>query len=374
MSKIMFHLNTLTQGGAERVVSNLANSFCQGNDEIIVATEWFGEDEFKLDSRIKRIHVGLKDEDESKGRLSQAFLRLKYLRDGIKKEKPDVVIAFAQKAIYRTCFAAKGLRTAVIVCVRTDPVSHYDRPIDRVVMPFIKYRPDGAVFQTIGQRDFFSKRWQKRSTIILNPVNEKYFLDDAQLEALALKKTTTVVQHARLVDFKNQPMLIDAFMKVHAKHPEYDLKIYGPDSFDGTKEILEEKIKGYKAEDFIHLMGGSDELEKLVPLASVYAFSSDWEGLPNTLLEAMAMGMPIVATDCPCGGPKTVMTDQVDGLLVPIKNPDALAEGINKLIENPEYAKKLGEKAREIKLRTNADEITRQWYDYIAKVIDGANR
>lgn len=369
MSKIMFHLNTLTQGGAERVVSNLANAFSKGNDEIIVATEWYGEDEFKLDPKVKRIHVGLKDEDESKGRVAKAVLRLKYLRDCIKREQPDVVIAFAQKAIYRTCFATKGLKAAVIVCVRTDPVTHYDRPQDRVVMPFIKYRPDGAVFQTVGQRDFFSKRWQECSTIILNPVNDKYFLDDETIALLEKSKTKTIVQHARLVDFKNQPMLIDAFLKVHEKYPEYDLKIYGPDSFDGTKEILEKKIEENNAEDFIKLMGGSDELEKLVPLSSIYAFSSDWEGLPNTLLEAMAMGMPIVATDCPCGGPRTVMKDGVDGILVPIKNPDALADGIIKLIENPELAKQYGNAARKIKEIANGTEITRQWKMYIDQVI-----
>lgn len=373
MSKIMFHLNTLSQGGAERVVSNLANSFVNGDDEIIVATEWFGEDEFRLDDKVKRIHVGLRDEDESKGRLTKAVLRLKYLRNCIKEEKPDVVIAFAQKAIYRTCFAAKGLKTAVIVCVRTDPVTHYDRPQDRIVMPFIKFRPDGAVFQTVGQRDFFSKRWQKRSTIILNPVNDKYFLSDETLSELRDKSTKTIVQHARLVDFKNQPMLIDAFLKVHEKYPEYDLKIYGPDSFDGTKEILEEKIKENSAEAFIHLMGGSDELEKLVPLGQIYAFSSDWEGLPNTLLEAMAMGMPIAATDCPCGGPRTVMKDGADGILVPIKNPDALADGIIKLIENPEYAKECANNARNIRKIANGETITNQWREYIATVINKRN-
>ena len=371
MSKIMFHLNTLEQGGAERVVSNLSNEFAKGSDEIIVATEWYGEDEFALSDAVRRIHVGLREEDENKSRLSKAYLRLKYLRDAIKEEKPDVVIAFAQKAIYRSLFAAKGIKTPVIVCVRTDPVTHYDRPVDRLVMPFIYSRPNGAVFQTTGQRDFFGPKWRRISTIILNPINDKYFLYKDGSKVRSIKdKPKTIVQHARLVDFKNQPMLIDAFMKVHEKYPEYDLKIYGPDSFDGTKEILENKIREYKADEFIRLMGGSDELEKLVPEAAIYAFSSDWEGLPNTLLEAMAMGMPIVATDCPCGGPRTIMKDKEDGLLVPIKDPDALAEGIIYMIEHPDFADECAKNATGIIDRANGDVIVKQWREYIDKVIN----
>ena len=116
-------------------------------------------------------------------------------------------------------------------------------------------------------------------------------------------------------------------------------------------------------------MGGSDELEKVLPECEIYAFSSDWEGLPNALLEAMALGMPIVATDCPCGGPRTVMTDGVDGLLVPIKDPDALAEGLLKLIEDKDMAEEMGRNARRISDRINSEAIQKQWKDYIEEVI-----
>ena len=182
------------------------------------------------------------------------------------------------------------------------------------------------------------------------------------------------MHHARLVDFKNQPMLCEAFIKVHEKHPDYVLKIYGPDSFDGTKEILDKIIADNHAEDYILLMGGSDELEKEIPKGEVYAFSSDWEGLPNSLLEAMAMGMPCVATDCPCGGPRTVMRDEVNGLLVPIKNPDALAEGICRLIEDKELAERLGNEAAKIEQITNSEAVFIQWRDYLEKIIDNNRR
>ncbi len=376
-------MNTLSQGGAERVVSNLANEFVKTGDEIMVATEWFSEDEFPLDERVRRIHVGLREEDEKRGRISKAFRRFRYLRELVKKEAPDVVISFCDKANYRTLIATMGMKTPIIMCVRTDPVGHYDRPMDRILGPVFYPRANGAVFQTTGQRDFFPKYLGDRSTIILNPVHEKYYLkkegqsDEEIRELIAERRKTqtkTVVQHARLVDFKNQPMLVDAFMKVHEKHPDYDLKIYGPDSEDGTKEILERKIREYDASSFIHLMGGSDRIEELVPQGEVYAFSSDWEGLPNALLEAMAMGMPIVATDCPCGGPATVMRDHGNGLLVPIKDPDAMAEGLIYLIEHPEEALSYAAEAAKIRDITNGPVIVRQWRDYIDKVITCGKR
>lgn len=364
MHKILFHLNCLEQGGAERVVSNLANQFAKEGYEVIVATQWQGENEFQLDKAVTRTHVGLKEEDKKKNRVTKMWLRVKYLRQYIKEVNPDITIAFAHKANYRALMATIGMKVPVVISVRTDPVGHYDSLSDKIQIPLLFPRAAGCVFQTEGQREFFPEYLQKKSRIILNPVNDKYLNVTAPYV-----KEKVVVQSGRLVDFKNQPMLIQAFLEVHKKHPDYELKIYGPDSLDGTKEILENIIKENHAETFIHLMGGSDELEKQLPKASVYAFSSDWEGLPNALLEAMALGMPIVATDCPCGGPRTVMTDGVNGLLVPIKDPKALADGINRLIEDRKLAEKLGENARKISEEINGPAIIAQWREYIEDVI-----
>lgn len=364
MTKIAFHLNCLEQGGAERVVSNLANQFVKKDYDIVVVTEWQGENEFQLEKGVKRVHAGLKPSDEKKSRLLKAWLRVKYLRDFLKEEKPDILIAFAHKANYRALTAAMGTKIPVLISVRTDPVGHYDTFGDKIQSPLLFPRAAGCVFQTEGQREFFPSYLQKKSRIILNPVHDKYF-NVPKPE----KRQPTVVQSGRLVDFKNQPMLIEAFMKVHEKHPEYDLKIYGGDSFDGTKEILERLIREHHAKEFIHLMGASDSLEKQLPQASVYAFSSDWEGLPNALLEAMALGMPIVATDCPCGGPRTVMTNEENGLLVPIKNAAALADGICRLIEDRKLAERLGNNARRISDKVNGQAILKQWQDYIEEVI-----
>ena len=115
-------------------------------------------------------------------------------------------------------------------------------------------------------------------------------------------------------------------------------------------------------------LGASDELEKKLEDASLFAFSSDWEGLPNALMEAMALGLPIVATDCPCGGPATLIRDGENGLLVPIKDADAMAAGILRLIEDRELAERLGDNARRIGEEANTEAICRQWKEYIEEL------
>lgn len=255
------------------------------------------------------------------------------------------------------------MKIPVLISIRTDPVGHYDAGSDKIQIPLLFPRADGCVFQTEGAREFFAPRLQKNSRIILNPIHEKYIG-----VPIPEKRSKTVVQSGRLVDFKNQPMLIRAFVKVHEKHPDYDLKIYGGDSFDGTKEILENLIEENKAWDYIRLMGASDSLEKDLADAALFAFTSDWEGLPNALMEAMALGLPIVATDCPCGGPGTIMTNEKDGILIPIKDEQALVDGMNRLIENPELAERLGAEARKIADRANGHAVYEQWRDYIEEL------
>ncbi len=364
MKRIAFHLNCLARGGAERVVSNLANQFSAQGYEVYIATEWQEDNEYPVDSKVHRVHVGLRDEDEKKNRVTKFFLRIKYLKQFVREYKPDVLIAFAQRANYRALMAAGNSDIPVVISVRTDPVGHYDAISDKIQIKWLFPKAAGCVFQTNDQKEFFKPYLQENSRIILNPINPKY-IGVAKPEV----KEKAVVHHARLVDFKNQPMLLRAFLKVHEKHPDYVLKIYGDDSHDGTKEILDQIITDNHAEDYIFLMGGSDSLEKEIPKGSVYAFTSDWEGLPNSLLEAMALGMPIVATDCPCGGPRTVMTNEVDGLLIPIKDENALVEGINRLIEDRELAERLGENASHIVERAGSEAVFKQWRDFLEQVI-----
>lgn len=363
MKKIVFHLNCLERGGAERVVTNLSGQFAEHGYEVYIATEWQGEDEYETDARVKRVHVGLTEEQAKKGRASIFFARITNLRRFLKEVQPDIVIAFARKANYRALTATIGTKMPVLISVRINPIGYYDFLSDKIQIPILFRRAAGCVFQTPDQRDFFPEFIRKKSRIILNPINPR-FIGNPMPEV----REKAVVHSGRLVDFKNQPMLIKAFVKVHEKHPDYILKIFGPDAFDGTKEKLEALIHENRAADYIKLMGGSNQLEKDMINGAVAAFSSDYEGMPNAMLEAMALGLPVVATDCPPGGPRMVITPEQNGLLVPVGDEDALAAAINRLIETPELAEKLGKNAAKIGEKAGAEMIFREWEDYVLEI------
>lgn len=363
MRKIVFHLNCLEQGGAERVVTTLANHFAGDGCQVWIATEWTGENEFTVDERICRVHVGLTGKQEKQSRVRQFFSRIQNLRGFLKKERPDIVIAFAQKANYRALMATVFTKIPVIVSVRTDPYQDYAGWKNKLLLSLFFPKAAGSVFQTEGAKSFFSKKIQQKSKIILNPINDKYS-NAPKTE----RRRKAVVQSGRLLRLKNQMLLAEAFEIVHREYPEYVLEIYGGDSGDGTRQELENYIEKKQAHAYIRLMGASDELEKQMADAAVFAFSSDWEGLPNALMEAMALGLPVISTDCPCGGPATLIQNEVNGLLVPVRDREAMATGIRRLIEDREFAEGLGKKAAELGKTAGTAAICEQWKQYIEEI------
>ena len=154
--RILFHINCLEHGGAERVVSNLANRFAAEGYDVIVAVEWISEVEYPLDERIDHINIGLTEADENKSRAAKYLLRIRRLKECIRRVDPDIVIAFAHLAIYRTLMATYRMKVPVLISIRTDPVGHYDSRMDKLFIPRLFPRADGCVFQTEGQRAFFA--------------------------------------------------------------------------------------------------------------------------------------------------------------------------------------------------------------------------
>lgn len=363
MKKIVFHLNCLERGGAERVVANLSRQFAAHGYQVYIATEWQGTDEYEIDNRIQRVHVGLSETQKKHCRVKQFFDRILNLRKFLKEVQPDIVLAFARRANYRALTAAVGTKIPVVISIRNNPIGYYDAWSDKIQIALLFGRAAGCVFQTPEQKAYFPKRLQAKSRIILNPINEKFIGNPIPQE-----REKTVVHSGRLVAFKNQSMLIEAFLQVHQKHPDYTLKIFGGDAGDGTREHLEQLIAKNQAAEFICLMGSSSQLEKDLRCGAAAAFSSNYEGMPNVMLEAMALGLPVVATDCPPGGPRMVIRSEENGLLVPIKDPDALAAAINRLIEDRDFAEKLGREAAKIGETASADTIFLEWKAYIEEI------
>lgn len=366
MKKVLFHINSMGKGGAERVMSNLMDMFVEEGIEIVLATEWQAEDEYRINDKVRRIHVGLLSEEENDSRVKKLIIRWKRLRKCIQKERPDIVVAFSKNANYRAVLATLGMPIPVVVSERSNPSFQYKGLIARLKGEIIYRLADGNVFQTEYAKEFFSRGLQKNSTVIMNPLNEKYlYCEQAKV------RSKDIVSVGRLVQSKNQKMMIEAMKKIHTEYPEHVLKIYGSGSEDGVELELRNLIDTYSLQNNVKLMGNSDSLEKDIIDASLFLLTSDYEGMPNSLLEAMAMGIPCIATDCPCGGSRYLIEKNNAGILIPMGQSDILAEKIRYGLEHTDEMQQMGKRARYVKEELHPEKIYKQWLQYLERIIQG---
>ena len=374
IKKVMFHINSLGKGGAERVVSLLANEFVKKNVEVVIATEWFSEEEYEVASQVKRIHAGLSKEDEGTSRVAKQWIRIRNLRHVLLQEKPDVLLSFCVKANYRAMMAVTGTGIPVIVSVRNDPKIDYVGKANSLMNKLFLNKAAGCVFQTEEAKEFFDDILQKKSVIICNPVNEKY------LSAERKTPEKKIVCVGRLVAQKNQMLLVNAFERILEKYPDYNLYLYGDGSDDECKEELlkyVDKCKIFLKEEYdlslkdhVHFMGISSTLETDMADAAMFVLPSNYEGMPNALMEAMALGLPVISTDCPCGGSRYWIEPGITGQLVPVKNVNSMAQAMEYYIRNPKEAERMGAKAREKLKEATVEKIFEQWNQYILKVLN----
>ena len=360
----MFHLNSMGKGGAERVVSLLANEFAKSNTEVIVATEWYSEEEYELHPKVKRLHVGLSQQDEKASRIAKQWIRVQNLRKAVIQEQPDVVLSFCVKANYRAMMATVATKIPVIVSVRNDPKIDYVGKVNTLMNRLFLNRAAGCVFQTEEAKEFFDTSLQEKSRIICNPVNEKY------LQANRSKPKEKIVCVGRLVAQKNQMLLVHAFEAILQKYPRYQLYFYGDGSDDECKDELIRYVSGKESiKDKIHFMGLSSTLEQDMADAAMFVLPSNYEGMPNALMEAMALGLACISTDCPCGGSRYWIEEKVTGQLVPVKDVEALAKAMEYYICDPKEAELMGERARKRLQEATLDKIYVQWEQYILQVL-----
>lgn len=362
--KIIFHLNSMGHGGAERVVSILAQNFNQMGHEVIIATEWYSDKEYSLPQGVKRVSVGLTQNDEKKGRIGKAFSRLLHLRSLIQLQKPDLVISFCNKANFRSAFSLFGMSVPLLVSVRNNPNEDY-APY-KLATWYMERKAKGCVFQTPDAQAYFSDSFKKKSRIIFNPLSEAYYL--VKEEAI-IKRKKEIVNVGRITSQKNQKLLIHAFTEISDKYPEYILKIYGDIEDLKVYEELQEYISQKKLQDRVWFMGTTDDIPMAIKDASLFVLSSDYEGMPNALIEAMVLGLPCISTDCPCGGAALLIQDKISGILTPVGDAEALKRAMEYILENPKRAEELGIMARKLKEAVNPEIISKQWIEYIDEII-----
>lgn len=352
----MFYISNLQKGGAERVVSVLANKMSETN-EVFIVNSYKNKSQYILNKKIKQIF--LLDDDKT-NKLLKNFLMIRNLKNVEKKYKPDVVVSFLPEPCYRACLVKLITRIPLILSVRNDPRVEYNGFFKRVFTRIIYSLSDGIVFQTDEAMNFFQDSIKRKSIIIPNPINDN-FLNFKNFP----EKQNIIVAAGRLEPQKNHLLLIDAFRDILATHNDYVLKIYGKGELEN---FLNDKIVEYGLEDNVFLMGHSDELYSDIANAKVYVLSSDYEGMPNSLMEAMALGIPCVSTDCPCGGPRFLISNMKDGILIPMNDKKKLVDSIDLLICNEKLSNDISINSRKKMKQFSSDIISKNWVNYFTKI------
>ena len=348
--KIAFVLPCLGFGGAERVVSLLSNELAKNHEVLIILTRT-DQQVYELD---KRISVKTRNTTDKTLDTWKTFRRV------CKKENPDVVIAFMTDTGILSAICLAGTGIPVITSERNDPnVKAMQPPMKlKILNKFAPTFTAGYVFQSEGAQSFFPKKIQKKSCIILNPLDADK-LPVREDDAI----DNRIVSVGRLTEQKNQKMLINAFARSTASK-NHTLHIYG----DGNlREELQAQIHALGMDNQIFLEGNSAHVHEDIKNAKLFVFTSDYEGLPNALMEAMAIGLPCISTDCSPGGARMLIKNGENGILIPCGDEDRLIREIDTLLPNAERLTSLGQEARNIRNKTSISAIAQNWVDFITK-------
>jgi len=348
---VIFVIPSMAGGGAERVISILANHFVKQEIGTTILMTAGDTVVYELDPAVKLVSAG----GRSGGSFAKRLERIRNMRRVFREGKDSVVISFGPDISFWAVCAEAFLRHPFLISERNDPAA--------CKYPFLRNlvysRADKLVYQTADALECFPKYLQKKGCVIPNPVKE----------GLAApwfgERQKTVAAVGRLEEQKNHRMLLEAFSVFYKKHPDYKLHIYGKGVLQEELQKLAEKLGITEAvvwEGFC-----TDVLERIHD-AGMYALSSDYEGISNSLLEAMAIGLPAVSTDCPIGGSRMCIQDGENGLLVPCRDAQAFAQALDKLASDQEFAAKLGRNAAKIRETYSEKVIADKWVELVQEL------
>ena len=351
--RIIFTIPHVTIGGAQRVCLNLIRWLNNKNNEVLLLI--YRKDEtggFKYDL------TGIDHKYLSEGVITKILDIRKY----IKVFRPELIVSFGVPNCLFDIPATIGLDVKKIVCERNDPAHFAGRMSTKVISRLLMKLANGYVFQTRDAQNFYGGNVAKHSVVIPNPLLlEREIINTS----LPIVREKTIVTTGRLNKQKNHPLLIRAFKTISEKFPEYKLIIYG----EGQERYNDEKlISDLNLNDRVLLPGPVNDVIGTIRTASLFVMSSDFEGMPNSLMEAMSVGIPCISTDCPCGGPKSLIENYKNGILFTVGNQGELEEAMIRVLSNPDLSIQLSRNALNINKTHSLDIICNEWMNFFYKV------
>lgn len=351
--KIVVTCGNLLAGGAERVVSILSNKLVDLGHEVFIFTWYKTEIFYKFDKRVQICQIPTASGKNNFGG------QMMWFRYYIRKNTPDVILSFLAPFNILTVFSLYGVHVPVLVAERNDPlfVSPHYNGFWKIVRNIAYWLSDGILVQTKINQSHFPKCLQKKSSIIYNPV-----IFESSRVGIALKtsKKKSIVSVTRLENQKNVELLIRAFTIFHKNHEDYTLTIYGEGD---NREELESLIKKLEMRKSIFLPGRIQNVHELIIEAELFAMASNFEGMSNSLIEAMCLGLPCISTKV--SGAVDLIDDHQNGILVEIGDLNGMVAALTELADNYSLRNKIGNNASKVYNVLNADIIVDKWMDYL---------
>lgn len=363
MSRILVITNCSGHGGASRMLIWIANQLSDLGHTVCFYNFDKNGTFYELN---KEIEYFTGNENSNSGFLYRNTIgnikKLSSLIKLIKKYKFDAAINFADHAYYSLILSKLFTGIRVVVSQRVDP-AYITNTTGKIRLKLLKFA-DKIVFQTKSAQDFFSDKIQKKSVVIPNPALLKTD------EVWEYDKTGNyIVNVARFeVKQKRQDILIKAFAKVHKIYPTLQLHLYGLKMENDFLEI-NKLISDLALEEFVIYKGVTNNIGSVLSKAKMFVLSSDFEGIPNVILESMAIGLPVVSTDCKPGGAKFLIDTDDKGIIVPRGDVDALANAILFMLDNPEKSQEMGVRAKQSLNRFEEKAIAEKWNSIVADTV-----
>lgn len=349
---IAIAIPSLAMGGAERVASELANEFTNCGMNVIFVLLDKNEIYYPINEKIK---VYFNDYDKSKNSVSRNRERIKDFKKILLDNSIDVVVSFLTSANFLSILATIKTNIKVYVSERSDPNKNSKKI--KLIRNFLYRFCDGAIFQTEDAKKCFPMKIQNKSTVIWNPIK-----NDLPKWNKVEKHRESIVTAVRLEKSKNIPMLIDAFNEVRKTYKNYQLIIFG----DGPEyDNIKNKITMLGLENDVFLKGKNTKWHEEAIYSSIFVLASDYEGMSNSLLEALAMGMPVISTDHPIGGAREVIENGKNGFMVPVNDSESLSKKLIELIANENLQMDFSREAEKISETMNVQRIAKKWLDYL---------